>query len=78
MIAACEPGWTLFLHGICYRAYNSRTSWNVARAACKESAPPDKDGDLATIPDEATNSFLVGLTTRPVSTSLLLFHCYYI
>ena len=37
--------------------------WDVARNSCQADAPPSTVGDLASIPDEATNAFLVDLIT---------------
>ena len=38
--------------------------WDVARNSCQADAPPSTVGDLASIPDEATNAFLVDLITQ--------------
>ena len=55
----CEPGWTLFEPtGKCYRKYSNGKNWTEARSACQEE---EENGDLASIPNQATNDFMLSL-----------------
>ena len=63
-ISACESGWTSFGHtGHCYQYFSSLLSWNASRSYCQAAAPPGKLGDLASVGDHFTNSFLAQLTS---------------
>ena len=57
----CITGWTYFPHtGLCYKHYTSwKLYWDQARTFCQSSGP---GGDLASVPDLATNLFLAALT----------------
>ena len=56
----CITGWTYFPHtGLCYRHYTAwKLYWEQARTFCRSSGP---GGDLASVPDLATNRFLAAL-----------------
>ena len=69
----CSAGWTPF-SGRCYRHYAETKSWTSARLHCQTSAPGsgasagrharsvgEVRGELASIPDQATNDFLAEL-----------------
>ena len=57
----CITGWTYFPHtGLCYKHYTAwKLYWDQARTFCQSSGP---GGDLASVPDLATNLFLASLT----------------
>ena len=58
----CENSWKYFADtGLCYRYYEDRKSWDEARSACEASAPASATGDLASIPDRKTNTFVSNL-----------------
>ena len=53
--------WTYFAEtGKCYKYFASEVSWTEARTTCQTTVPAN--GDLASIPDSATNDFLANLT----------------
>ena len=54
----CEPGWTLFEPtGKCYRLFkDAQKKWTEARSTCQEAG---QNGDLASIPNQETNEFIV-------------------
>ena len=55
----CEPGWTLFEPtGKCYRKYSNGKNWTEARSTCQGEV---ENGDLASIPNQATNDFILTL-----------------
>ena len=56
----CITGWTYYPHtGLCYRHYTAwKLYWEQARTFCRSSGP---GGDLASVPDLATNRFLAAL-----------------
>ena len=56
----CITGWNYFPHtGLCYRHYTAwKLYWEQARTFCQSSGP---GGDLASVPDLATNRFLAAL-----------------
>ena len=55
----CPEGWHYFSEtNSCYKVVEASKTWDEARTACKEF-----DAELASIPDEATNTFLTTLTT---------------
>ena len=61
----CAEGWvpnnlTAAASGLCYKHVPSPMNWTAARRECEEAAP--HHGDLASVPDEATNLFLMSLT----------------
>ena len=61
--SACAVGWTKFDHTEkCYKMITSRNSWTSALSACKAavSAP---SATLASIPDQATNDFLMTVSS---------------
>ena len=65
----CAEGWvpnnlTAAASGLCYRHVPSPMNWTAARRECEEAAP--HHGDLASVPDEATNLFLMSLTSKLV------------
>ena len=67
-------GWTKF-NGHFYKYNSERKYWNDARRSCQAEAPNSVDvvtniGDLASVPDEATNIFLSSLTPGPGTTFL--------
>ena len=60
--AACSAGWTYFPQsGLCYKYHSIEKTWDEARRFCQTNA---QDGDLASVPDKATNDFLTTLTTE--------------
>ena len=55
----CPDGWKYFSRTMsCYKVESGSQSWDQARTACQQF-----NADLASIPDEATNTFLTTLTT---------------
>ena len=57
----CASGWTFFAQtGKCYKYITSEVSWTEARTTCQTTVPAN--GDLASVPDSATNDFLANLT----------------
>ena len=55
----CTDGWQYFSgSNSCYKLIKSTKTWNAARSSCKA-----ENADLASIPDEVTNSFLANLTS---------------
>ena len=64
-VSVCADGWvpnnlTAAASGLCYKHVPSPMNWTAARRECEEAAP--HHGDLASVPDEATNLFLMSLT----------------
>ena len=54
----CIAGWVHFdVNGNCYRYMDTKLSWNDAKKSC-QSFNGINNGNLASIPDEATNYFL--------------------
>ena len=65
LVSVCAEGWvpnnlTAAASGLCYKLVSSPRNWTAARRECEEAAP--HHGDLASVPDEATNLFLMSLT----------------
>ena len=55
-------GWSFLAHtGLHYRYFSSRKSWTDAQCSCRASAPADYTGELASVGDSATNSFVANL-----------------
>ena len=55
-IAGCADGWTYSNHnGLCYKYQSTKLPWTEARAYCQDLSA---GGDLASVPDQATNDFL--------------------
>ena len=62
LFLVCAPGWTLFEPtGKCYRIYRDLKNWNEARRTCQEEG---QNGDLASIPNQETNDFILSLDLR--------------
>ena len=62
MFSGCSPGWTHFLNtDRCYKHFPESRTWVDARSFCLSVA--QTNGDLASIPDQATNDFLTTLST---------------
>ncbi|XP_078664643.1 uncharacterized protein LOC144907430 [Branchiostoma floridae x Branchiostoma belcheri] len=56
-LLSCPEGYTMWhMHGICYKAFNTRKSFSEAAAACRADG-----GTLAMPRDADTNSFLISL-----------------
>ena len=54
----CASGWKFLNHTKkCYKHFNSPVFWEEARHLCQNKVP-NKDGDLASVPDKITNDFL--------------------
>ena len=69
VISACDSGWISYGRtSHCYRHIPSRMSWDTARSYCKSISPPGKIGDLASVMDRNTNTFLSTMTTKEVWT----------
>ena len=65
--SACLSGWTSYGHtGQCYQHFTSLKPWDEARRFCQSAAPDGKEGDLASVGDHFTNSFLTTITTKYV------------
>ena len=67
LVSVCAEGWvpnnqTAAASGLCYKLVSSPRNWTAARRECQEAAP--HHGDLASVPDEATNLFLMSLTSN--------------
>ena len=61
-ICLCSPGWSYFPNtGRCYKHFPESRTWVNARSFCLAFA--QNYGDLASIPDQATNDFLTTLST---------------
>ena len=61
--SVCSFGWTPFIDtGLCYKYFSDEKYWAEARRFCLSVAPGN--GDLASIPDQATNDFLTTLTSE--------------
>ena len=61
----CDDHWTYFPHTKkCYKYFASQKSWTDARKSCQSSH--FHHGDLASVPDQATDVFLSMLTSRTV------------
>ena len=59
---ACSPGWSYFPNtGRCYKHFPESRIWVNARSFCLTVV--QTNGDLASIPDQATNEFLTTLST---------------
>ena len=61
---ACHPGWSYFPKTErCYKYYSEKKTWPDARFFCRREAFQlgSDVGDLASIPDQATQDFLVGV-----------------
>ena len=63
---ACEAGWTEH-QSKCFRFFSERLFWFDAEASCKSYG-----GDLASIPDASTNSFVMDLIMDPSSSWVLI------
>ena len=62
LFSGCSPGWTYFPNtGRCYKHFPVPRTWVDARFLCLVVA--QTNGDLASIPDQATNVFLTTLST---------------
>ena len=62
IFSGCSPGWTYFPNTTrCYRHFPESRTWVEARSFCLSVA--QTNGDLASIPDQATNEFLTTLST---------------
>ena len=60
----CADGWTFFEGtGKCYRYIVAKLNWPQARDTCNNYAPAN--GELASVPNSATNDFLRKLTAVP-------------
>ena len=58
--SVCSQGWTYFPGtGRCYKYHSERKKWKDARSTCQSD--PAGTGELASIPDQATNDFLKSL-----------------
>ena len=63
----CEQGWVFSEHNnLCYKLVNVHTNWGDAINTCK-AAIANPSANLASIPDQRTNSFLARLTYRVIS-----------
>ena len=64
---ACAPNWKSYGHtGFCYQHFPTLLPWNEARLFCQSAAPLGKEGELASIQDNFTNTFLTTITTKYV------------
>ena len=55
--SVCSQGWTPFPGtGRCYKYHSERKKWQEARSVCQSVSAGT--GELASIPDQATNDFL--------------------
>ena len=64
---ACSPNWKSYGHtGFCYQHFPTLLPWNEARLFCQSAAPLGKEGELASIQDNFTNTFLTTITTKYV------------
>ena len=68
-IVTCAPGWTFFPHTEkCYQHVEKNTiqSWTAAKKGCENTSPAESSGnvigELASVPDDATNAFLMALS----------------
>ena len=60
--SGCSPGWTYFPNNAhCYKHFSATKTWINARSYCRSLA--QTNGDLVSIPDQATNQFLTTLST---------------
>ena len=60
--SGCSPGWTYFPNNAhCYKHFSATKTWINARSYCRSLA--QTNGDLVSIPDQATNDFLTTLST---------------
>ena len=57
-----DSGWTFFHKtGLYYRHFESRQSWAEARCSCQLQG---QDAELASVPDNTTNTFILNLAPR--------------
>ena len=73
-------GW-MFLEqtGLHYRYFESSQSWTDARCSCQASAPADYTGELASVHDLTTNTFVADLASgRAWIGGFYLFFIYFI
>ena len=71
VLAWCADGWTCSYHnGLCYKYQSTKLPWTEARAHCQGLSA---GGDLASVPDQATNDFLTTLTTGASKSSIRRF-----
>ena len=55
--SVCSQGWTYFPGtGRCYKYHSEKKKWQEARRVCQSNSAGT--GELASIPDQATNDFL--------------------
>ena len=62
LLTVVDSGWTFFNKtGLYYRYFESRQSWAEARCSCQLQG---QDGELASVPDNTTNTFILNLAPR--------------
>ena len=63
IVVLAEGDWTFLEHtGLYYRYFESIQSWTDALCSCQASAPPGYTGNLASVLDNTTNTFVANLT----------------
>ena len=61
-LVIADDDWTFFEHtGLHYRHFESTQSWTNALCSCLASAPPGYTGNLASVHDNITNTFVTDL-----------------
>ena len=64
---ACASGWTSFGYtGYCYRHFASPKPWAEAKRFCELIAPHGETGNLVSVGDHFTNTFLSAITRNKV------------
>ena len=62
IVVLAEGDWTYLEHtGLNYRYFESPQSWTDALCSCQASAPPGYTGNLASVHDTTTNTFVANL-----------------
>ena len=56
----CPPGWQGFDGGKCFKYYSSKKTWTEALRSCQQCSS-NPTSTLASVPDSATNDFIVSM-----------------
>ena len=60
----CIENWSFYkANGKCYMFVDENINWDEARESCKQLSP-NENGDLASVPDKETNSFIVDMAPK--------------
>ena len=66
-LLGCTDGWSYFAaNKMCYRFYEDNIGWEEAEEFCQRNISDHVEGNLASVPDNETNTFISALMDTKV------------